>query len=81
MRFTMLHSTTGTEGHALPPRSRKVGAIKADLGADPAALALPLVKVTAGEAGSLEIEKPVGESRQGSRCLLDVGEVCCDQMQ
>ena len=44
------------------------GAIKEDLGASPASPSFPLVLVVASEAGSLGIEKPVGESLQGSRC-------------
>ena len=45
-----------------------LGAIKEDLGASPVSPSFPLVLVVASEAGSLGIEKPVGESLQGSRC-------------
>ena len=43
-------------------------AIKEDLGAFPLPPSFPLVLVVASEAGSMGMEKPVGESLQGSRC-------------
>ena len=45
-----------------------LGAIKEDLGASPSSPSFPLVLMVASEAGSLGMEKPVGESLQGSRC-------------
>ena len=69
-------SPPGSSVHGDPPGKNTrvdchfLGAIKEDLGASPSSPSFPLVLMVASEAGSLGMEKPVGESLQGSRCWM-----------